>query len=549
MKNLSFLVWLLLVFAHQSFGQGENNNWYIGVGAGLNFSTNPPNIVGNQSDPLNNQGAGCVSDKVTGELLFYTNGVTVWNRNQSVMPNGNNLNGGIGGNGTNEQSGLICPSISNRNQFYVFSTNSYFEQLNNAIGLFYSIVDLTLGTNNLGDVLTNAKNLELLDENQQHFTYPIPSITLVPNNLGNAYWILFPHGGKLYSYLIDSNGLNTTPVYSTLTGLIGNTYTHIKVNPNGSILGVANGSLKLYNFNNATGQISSQYVYQSASGSSGQNFEFSSTGNLLFINNSVGTANPNVEVFNLNNGNSRLIYTPPSSLNLFEFQKAVNNQIYFCSVPNGGGSYNQYLSRITNPSDYNTTITYNDITYSGNIFPGSVLPQLIPPLSCALYEDLRGNNIASNYNYQVSDHITTSHDYTINNAQNINLYAGNYIELTQNSHFTSGANLLAKIQACPASRSANSEVNSISATKALVPDVQMIVYPNPSQDSFTVHLNGAEMSSISITSITDGRIIFQQEKLDGNSLMVDSSKWSQGIYIVSIKTPSGEDFTEKWIKR
>ncbi len=80
---LTFLMFIPLLI----FSQGENDNWYFGGNAAVNFSVigNPLALVDNQlSSPI----TASVSDS-NGKLLFYTNGETVLTREHNTMQNGN----------------------------------------------------------------------------------------------------------------------------------------------------------------------------------------------------------------------------------------------------------------------------------------------------------------------------------------------------------------------------------------------------------------------------------------------------------------------------
>lgn len=86
-RNLLLLVLSLNIFV--VFGQNEANNWYFGYNAGLSFSTDPPTPLTNGA-LVTGEGSAVISD-VNGNLLFYTDGSTVWNANHVVMPNGTGL--------------------------------------------------------------------------------------------------------------------------------------------------------------------------------------------------------------------------------------------------------------------------------------------------------------------------------------------------------------------------------------------------------------------------------------------------------------------------
>src|SRR6056297_1634497 len=92
-SHLFFIFFLVL--SSQLNAQQEAANWYFGVGAGLSFP-------GPNDDPvsLNNgrlqtlEGSASISDR-NGNLLFYTDGTVVYDRNHNIMQNGNDLKGDI----------------------------------------------------------------------------------------------------------------------------------------------------------------------------------------------------------------------------------------------------------------------------------------------------------------------------------------------------------------------------------------------------------------------------------------------------------------------
>ncbi|MFM7308969.1 MAG: hypothetical protein ACKOZY_00010, partial [Flavobacteriales bacterium] len=76
------LRWIFLLCLSTSllatYAQNQNNFWVYGSQAGINFNTSPPSFVGGNA-MIAYEGAASVADPITGQLLFYTNGVTVWN--------------------------------------------------------------------------------------------------------------------------------------------------------------------------------------------------------------------------------------------------------------------------------------------------------------------------------------------------------------------------------------------------------------------------------------------------------------------------------------
>jgi hypothetical protein len=77
------------------------NNWYFGNTAGITFASGAPVALTNGA-LVTTEGCASMSDDL-GNLLFYTDGVTVWNRNHLPMTNGTLLNG----HASSTQSGII----------------------------------------------------------------------------------------------------------------------------------------------------------------------------------------------------------------------------------------------------------------------------------------------------------------------------------------------------------------------------------------------------------------------------------------------------------
>ena len=89
-KQLLFVL-SLLVFATTTFAQQQAMVWCFGNQSGINFSAGTPQVLNNVAMKAE---AGCASiSSQDGELLFYTNGNKVWNKNHQVMTNGDTLNG------------------------------------------------------------------------------------------------------------------------------------------------------------------------------------------------------------------------------------------------------------------------------------------------------------------------------------------------------------------------------------------------------------------------------------------------------------------------
>ena len=99
------------------FAQGEANVWYFGENAGLDFNSGSPVSLNNGK--LNTvEGCATISDN-NGNLLFYTDGIIVYDRNHNIMQNGT----GLHGDPSSTQSALIVPKPLDPNIYFVFTVH------------------------------------------------------------------------------------------------------------------------------------------------------------------------------------------------------------------------------------------------------------------------------------------------------------------------------------------------------------------------------------------------------------------------------------------
>src|SRR6187399_1695349 len=168
MKKILYL--LFPVFANICSGQGEANHWYFGDHAGLDFSSGSP-VVDLNSAMYTDEGCASISD-ASGLLQFYTDGISVYNRNHVLMTNGNNLNG----SSTASQSAMIAKQPGSVSTYYIFTTDG----VGGPKGLCYSIVDMAL-QGGLGEVVT--KNVQLV-------TPVCEQLTATFHANGNDIWVV-----------------------------------------------------------------------------------------------------------------------------------------------------------------------------------------------------------------------------------------------------------------------------------------------------------------------------------------------------------------------
>lgn len=248
MLRLLLIITILLVSREYLFSQKQNNIWYFGDRAGLDFNINPPLPISSPMYAL--EGCSVISDSA-GQVLFFSNGITVWDRNHNVMPNGNDLLGGY----SSSQAALIVPLPKSDKKFFLFTTD---HQFSSGI-LAYSVIDLDLN-GGYGDIIPETKNTILIDSVGE-------KVAAVLHSNGLDLWIVTHklNSDEFLSYLLTPDGLNPTPVTSS----IGSYYSFdngprgpIRVSHNGTRLvssGVHIDVLEIFDFNAENGSVSNLY--------------------------------------------------------------------------------------------------------------------------------------------------------------------------------------------------------------------------------------------------------------------------------------------------
>jgi gliding motility-associated-like protein len=355
---LSYL--LLTLLSQTCFAQNETDNWYFGNRAGLNFSTCTPTILTNgQVNTL--EGVATISD-INGNLLFYTDGITVWNKQHLIMQNGT----GLFGNSSSAQSAVIVPKPGNPNIYFIFTTDDIYSSFNR--GLNYSIVDITLN-GGLGAV-TN-KNIFLFADVRER-------LAAIKHQNNTDFWIVTRalESTNYYSWQITSSGVTAIPVISATNnffpynGAEGLAIGCLRASSDGKFLfcGLFGNKLsELGNFSDSTGQVTNAFKFSNnvinstrlgITGSYGA--EFSPNNKYLYVSSgydaNTGT-NTYLTQYDLSNfdstsiANSRVFIdsgysaTNPNIGNFWALQLAKNGKIYIAQEDE------QSLSVINNPNN------------------------------------------------------------------------------------------------------------------------------------------------------------------------------------------------------
>jgi gliding motility-associated-like protein len=297
-KKLAF-IFIMLVAAF-GWSQNQANWWFFGTNAGIDFNSGSPlpNDIG-QLDTI--EGCSAISD-ACGSLLFYTDGITVWNRNHNIMPNGDSLFG----DPSSTQSALIIPLFNSPDLYYIFTISIFNSTSGNTrTGMYYSVVDMNLNAG-AGDVIVNQKNIELLPNSTEKLFAAVAAngqdtwiVTYAASIAGSLSFDQF------YAFKLTPNGMD---LQATVNSLSPSTRTtdkrgYLKVSPDGTKAAMmtqfyvdltnpneAGYGAWLFDFNTTSGMVNNPVRLNFPSGYQAYGTEFSLDSRLLYVDlNTLGS--------------------------------------------------------------------------------------------------------------------------------------------------------------------------------------------------------------------------------------------------------------------
>ncbi len=528
-------------------GEGPESVWHFGFGASLDFRYDPP-LAGIESIMDQWEGCSSISDD-NGDILFYTNGVTVWNATNSVMPNGS----GLYGSNSSTQSSIVVPKPESTTEYYIFTLERDGHHYADCKGFCYSIVDMTLN-GGLGDVVSGQKNVEI---NNPH----TEKITAINHSNGTDIWILTHDWGNndFLAYLMLSTGLNTTPVTSSV-GIVHydnstgwNSAGYMKASPGGTkvavnVLGAQ--TTQVFDFDASTGIVSNA-ITLSTSRHQAYGLEFSPDGTKLYT---TAWEHNNILQYNLSLGDEASIVASEIEIGisavsggsnysgLGAMQVAPDGNIYVAKDANGIGgdvnSLNGWLGVISNPNDAYTAAkagaTYIDKgVYLGGKASGIGLPTYIQtyfkplPVTLVLFNAVcEGKEV--NISWETASEI--NNDYFILEKSNGKdaFYEIARVDGAGNSNSMKEYSYVDESKGDETSYYRLRQIDfdgketvykMISITcNNIIDEKNVLAYPNPFDNYLTVDINGFKDEGFELLVIDNyGRVVYSERYYSDNS--------------------------------
>ena len=280
MKKLIILISFLFILP--IYGQKEANIWYFGENAGLDFNTGSPTVL---TDGQLNTREGCSSfSDSDGNLLFYSDGTTVWNKDHNVMLNGT----GLKGHPSSTQSAMIIPKPGSTFEFYLFTVGARVS--GGEFGFNYYTIDMST-EDGLGSVVAGP-----IDLTEGRFSDWTEKVAAIKGEECNTFWVLSYVKNEFYAYKVSSAGVAANPIKSSGYYFTDDRRGYLKISPNGkkvAIAHMADEKILLYDFNNLTGEVTNEKELNLvAPENKPYGAEFSANSEKLYVNASNDYYNP-----------------------------------------------------------------------------------------------------------------------------------------------------------------------------------------------------------------------------------------------------------------
>lgn len=175
--------------------------WFFGRATGIDFGTSGTTATSVDAPCVGtcvaNEGVTTVSD-VSGNLLFWTNGITVWNRQGNEMMNG----GGLLGGGSTVQAAVSFPLGASGSRYGIVTNTAWNGGPPGA--LYFSVIDMSADSGR--GAVVGTKNQALWPGQTG---YPSEALAAAPKADGSGYWIVTYRPGttNLLVFEVDANGL------------------------------------------------------------------------------------------------------------------------------------------------------------------------------------------------------------------------------------------------------------------------------------------------------------------------------------------------------
>lgn len=336
--------------------------WYFGNKLALDFSKGFPEQITGSSLSSNYEATVVQHDK-NGNLLFYSNGVELYDANGALITT-------LLGYQSNSQV-LSVPSPLHDDAYFLFyrKTIGPVYTTTEQIGsdLLYSIVRKS---GNSVIVNSSEKNIKVFNTGNHNFG---EQLSVVPHPNGRDYWIIAVSAPNIsnrlfHVYYLSCTGLSYSGGYSNpyigIHGLLKVSPDFTKIAISGQIIG-NNPNIVIADFNNLTGQITSPTILSTKPA---YGIEFSPDSKLLYASEDISlSAYPLTYLvqYNLTSPPTKKYLGTELATTAKGMQLGPDNKIY---ISRHGTKYLSVINLPNNMEDESTTAFECDLVLEGVIF-------------------------------------------------------------------------------------------------------------------------------------------------------------------------------------
>jgi large repetitive protein len=373
----SVIVALMILIPSGLLAQGYfNHNWYFGATKrDLRFSLTDQtaSLVTNQAVPFGQGGSAVATDPLTGTLLFYTDGVQIYDALHLPMPGGPLM-----GTATQNQPVAICKVPDQDKRYYVFTRSG--------TTLRFSIVDMTLAGNagTLNQPFTGALDPAFTNQLVPGMPALSEAMIIIPHTNNKDFWLLAHQQGTT-NYIIlpiTAAGFGTISSVTATNSFIQNAASFSFHAPSRRIAVAPREALRdieVLTFSEAAPFITIQTVpnsfVTSATSEAIFDTEFSNSGHYLYV--SVhGQAAPAVQATVIQYDLVTPTISPAPVISnaptrSYGLQMAPDSTIYHLYQQTAGGPF--LLGALTNTDTIAAGVNYDPTAFPGD-FSGRQFP-------------------------------------------------------------------------------------------------------------------------------------------------------------------------------
>ncbi len=391
MRKPAFVL-LLLATSLTGFSQNlERYNWYFGNSAqGIRFnrSSTLPSIVA-KAVPFGPGGSSTASSPNNANLLFYTDGNSVFDATNLPMPNGN----GLTANPASNTPTVICPVPGQPNKYFIFTNTASFPA-GGAISV--SVVDMGLFGNApfptpaLGDVESkNAVIPGLVNRSE--------GMVIIPDDNGIDFYLITQQINSIdFSVtVIDAGSYTGTYVTTTASATaIPMSAANLSYHAGTGRIAVSaqdsNTDAIILNFDNTNGTLTFDRLILNSglptfSNQSIYDIEFSATGQFLYLSrHGDGTVTPDLLQYDYANPTTTLTSVLPAPVSFsYGVQMAPDSMMYHLYEDATG----IHLGRLADTDSVAADVIYTPNVLTATSFAGTQFPNFAPRSQAVLIVD------------------------------------------------------------------------------------------------------------------------------------------------------------------